>query len=114
MEPLVEKQHIEMTPDTCGGRPRIAGTRIRVQDVVIWHLRMGMSADEIVEHYSHLTRADVHAALTFYWDHKDAIDRQMAEDEAWFEELRRTHPSLLDKVAKKLADQDERPNPVPS
>ena len=30
-------EHIEMTPGVCGGRPRIAGHRIRVQDIVIWH-----------------------------------------------------------------------------
>ncbi len=29
------KQHIEITPGTCGGKPRIAGHRIRVQDIVV-------------------------------------------------------------------------------
>jgi uncharacterized protein (DUF433 family) len=43
--------HIEITPRVCGGKPRIAGHRIKVQDVVIWHERMGMSPDEIVYHY---------------------------------------------------------------
>ncbi|WP_335134149.1 DUF433 domain-containing protein [Nostoc sp.] len=36
----------------CGGKPRIAGHRIRVQDIVIWHEGMGLSPDEIVDHYS--------------------------------------------------------------
>lgn len=48
MSSLVLTQHIEVTPDVCGGKPRIAGHRIKVRDIVIWHERMGMSPDEIV------------------------------------------------------------------
>ncbi len=36
-------EHIKITPGVCGGKPRIAGHRIRVQDVVVWHEQMGMS-----------------------------------------------------------------------
>ena len=41
-------EHIVSTPDTCGGKPRIAGSRIRVKDVVVWHDRQGMTPSEIV------------------------------------------------------------------
>jgi uncharacterized protein (DUF433 family) len=41
-------QHIDITPGVCGGKPRIAGHRIRVQDIVIWHERLGYSPDEVV------------------------------------------------------------------
>lgn len=41
-------QHIESTPGICGGKPRIAGHRIRVEDIVVWHEKMGWSPDEIV------------------------------------------------------------------
>ena len=44
--------HIESTPDVLGGKPRIAGRRIAVQDIVVWHERMGRSADEIASDYS--------------------------------------------------------------
>jgi uncharacterized protein (DUF433 family) len=47
----VIKEHIEITPGVCGGKPRIAGHRIRVQDIAIWHEQMGMSPDEILHHY---------------------------------------------------------------
>ncbi|MEK7732296.1 MAG: DUF433 domain-containing protein, partial [Planctomycetota bacterium] len=33
--------HIEATPGVCGGRPRIAGHRIRVQDIAVWHESWG-------------------------------------------------------------------------
>jgi len=43
----VINNHIEITQGVCGGKPRIAGHRIRVEDIAIWHERMGLSADEI-------------------------------------------------------------------
>ena len=87
--------HIEMTPGVCGGKPRIAGTRIRVQDIAIWHERMNLSADEIASQYPQVSVADVYAALAYYHDHRDQIDRQMAQGQAIVEELKRQYPSKL-------------------
>jgi uncharacterized protein (DUF433 family) len=69
----VSREHIEVTPDVCGGKPRIRGTRIRVQDVYVWHELHGQSADQIVSEFPRLSLAGVHAALTYYWDHRDEI-----------------------------------------
>jgi uncharacterized protein (DUF433 family) len=44
-------QHIEIIPDVAGGKPRIAGHRITVQNIVIWHEWMGRAADEIATEY---------------------------------------------------------------
>ncbi|MEM1173016.1 MAG: DUF433 domain-containing protein, partial [Cyanobacteria bacterium P01_H01_bin.35] len=55
-------EHIEITPGICGGKPRIAGHRIRVEDIVICHEKMGLSPDEIVSQYPSITLADVYAA----------------------------------------------------
>ena len=87
--------HIEITPGTCGGKPRIAGHRIRVQDVVIWHEHMGESADEIVAKFPQLTHADVYAALAYYFDHRAEVDADMAEGEKLVEEMRQLYPSKL-------------------
>jgi uncharacterized protein (DUF433 family) len=76
MEPT---KHIEITPGVCSGRPRVAGTRIRVENVVRW-TEQGMLPDEIVASYPQLTPADVHSALAFYFDNRDEIERQMRED----------------------------------
>lgn len=43
--------HIELTPGIAGGKPRIAGHRIKVQDIVVWHERLGLGADEIATEY---------------------------------------------------------------
>ena len=87
--------HIEVTPGVCGGRPRVAGHRIRVQDVVFWHESMGMSPDEIVSEYPGLTLADVYAALAYYHDHCDEIRGDMEADDAAVADAQRLRPSKL-------------------
>ncbi len=80
--------HIETDAGKCGGKPVIAGTRIRVWDVYVHHERLGKSPDEIVRAYPHITLADVHAALAYYWDHKDQIDQQMRDADEFVAQLK--------------------------
>lgn len=96
-------QHIEITPGTCGGKPRIAGRRITVQNIAIWHERMGMTADEIASEYD-LTLGDVYAALAYYFDHREEIDGRIKEEEAFVEELRKRTPSVLAQKLKELRE----------
>ena len=91
-------QHIEITPGIAGGKPRIAGRRITVQNIAIWHEWMGRSADEIASEYD-LTLADVYAALAYYYDHRLEIEKAIKESESFVEALRQQIPS---KVAQKL------------
>ncbi len=87
-------QHIEISPKIAGGKPRIAGHRITVQNVAIWHERMGKSAGEIASEYD-LTLADVYAALAYYFDHHEEIDRTIEENNAFVERLNEQTPSKL-------------------
>lgn len=91
---LTSIDRIEVTAGICDGRPRIAGTRIRVQDVVAWYEFQGMSPDEIVSGYPHISLADVHAALAYYHSHRDDIQDQMRLDEAFVESLRGSRSGL--------------------
>ncbi len=92
--------HIETTPGVCGGRPRIAGHRIRIQDIVVWHERQGFTPAEIVSHHPGITLADVHAALAYYHDHRDDIRQHMEADAARVDAARQQVPS---KLAQKLS-----------
>src|SRR5437660_555679 len=92
--------HIEITPGVTGGRPRIAGHRITVQDIVLWHERLDLGADEIATEYG-LSLAEVYAALAYYYDHREEIDRAITMDEAFIAELRSRVPS---KVRAKLGE----------
>lgn len=87
-------QHIEVTPGIAGGKPRIAGHRITVQNIVIWHERMGKTADEIATEYD-LDLADIYASLAYYFDHRSEIDRSIEESKAFVEALRESMPSRL-------------------
>jgi uncharacterized protein (DUF433 family) len=86
--------HIEASPDIAGGKPRIAGHRVTVQNIVIRHERLGQSADEIARE-SGLTLADVYAALAYYYDHRTEIDEVIRGDESYVAALREQIPSKL-------------------
>ncbi len=87
-------QHIEVTPGVLGGKPRIAGRRIKVQHIAVWHEKMGMSAEEISAGYD-LSLAEIYSALAYYFDHRDEIEQSIQEGEAFAEQLRRQTPSKL-------------------
>jgi uncharacterized protein (DUF433 family) len=74
--------HISKTPGVCGGKACIDGTRIRVMDIVVLH-EQGMSPEQMLNYYSSrpLTLSEVHAAIAYYYDHKDEIAASFAEDE---------------------------------
>src|SRR5713101_5600933 len=86
--PPADRVRIVSTPGTCGGRPRIDGHRITVEDVAIWHERMGMSPDEIVSAQPSITLSDVHAALAYYFEHREQIDADIQEGERYVEQMR--------------------------
>jgi uncharacterized protein (DUF433 family) len=86
--------HIEASPGVAGGKPRIAGHRVTVQNIVIRHERLGQSADEIATE-SGLTLADVYAALAYYYDHRADIDEAIRTDESYVAALRERTLSKL-------------------
>lgn len=70
---------IVSTPGICGGRPRIAGHRITVHNVVI-DFNAGRKAEDIVAERPQLTLAQVYAALTYYYANKEALDAEIAAE----------------------------------
>jgi uncharacterized protein (DUF433 family) len=97
--------HIELIPAASGNRPRIAGRRITVGDIVIWHERLGRTPDEIAAEHD-VTLADVHAALAYYFDHRDDIDRNIEEDRTFAEIVRQQTPSKLTSRLRELRGND--------
>ena len=96
-------QHIEVSPDVRNGRPRIAGHRITVDDIVIMHRRLGQSVEEIAGKYD-VTLADVDAALAYYYDHQAEVDQLIETDDAVIEAFKRNNPSKLQEKLKALRD----------
>jgi uncharacterized protein (DUF433 family) len=69
-------RHLASNPRIAGGAPIIKGTRITVRAIAGYY-QLGMSVDEILQSLPHLTQSQVHAALAFYFDHQEAIDREL-------------------------------------
>ncbi len=72
---------IDRDPTIRGGRPKIAGTALTVSRIAGWY-KMGMTPEEIALEYPHLTLAQVHAALAYYHVNRDAIETDIAQEEA--------------------------------
>jgi uncharacterized protein (DUF433 family) len=43
-------------------------------------LHQGLSPEELVREFTHLTLAQVYDALSFYYDNKDLIDKDLREN----------------------------------
>ncbi len=97
--PVAEKKtnhpFISLDPKIAGGQPVIRGTRIKVMDIAIRYELMGMSADKIVDEYPHLKLEQIHDALSYYYEHKTALDRKYKEDQAILTQLKKQYPSKL-------------------
>jgi uncharacterized protein (DUF433 family) len=94
--PAPDRVRIVSTAGVCGGRPRIDGHRVSVEDVAIWHQRQGMSPDEIVSAFPSLTLSEVHAALAYYYENRERIDADIREGELLAAEMKaKAGPSLV-------------------
>jgi uncharacterized protein (DUF433 family) len=100
--------HIEIRQNRAGqDRAYIAGTRVRVQDIYAMSELQGLTSDQIVEQLPHLTLGQVHAALAYYFDHREQILRELREDEEFVDMMRRqTGPGPLEMRLGALRDSD--------
>jgi len=101
-------ERITRTPGVCGGKACIAGTRIRVMDIVIWYEHQGMTPDEIVDQFPTITLSDVHTALAYYYDHIEEIREEMRREEEFADEFRRNNPSVLQaRLRKRVGEESD-------
>jgi uncharacterized protein (DUF433 family) len=72
---------IDQNPLIRGGRACIADTGVTVQRVVRWYM-LGLNPEEIADRIGHLSLAQVHAALTYYYVNREIIETEIAQDQA--------------------------------
>ena len=82
-------QHIVLDD---GGVPLIAGTTMKVVELVTAHQAYGWSPEELVTNYPYLTLGQVYSALAYYADHQAELDEDMERRLADVEEMRRNAP----------------------
>lgn len=96
-------EHYPHISQTENGVPSIDGTRHRVVDIAADYIAHGYGAGQIVEQYPDLSHAQVHAALTYYFDHQDEIDATLIESYRHTEQLRKAH-KIHPKIAAALVE----------
>lgn len=80
--------------DVCGGRLRINGTRMTVNQLVVWY-KQGYTAEEIADQYPHLTLAQVYTALAYYHANKEEIEADLAAEKIEADRLEHEYQQTL-------------------
>jgi uncharacterized protein (DUF433 family) len=81
---------IACSSEVAGGKPHIAGTGMTVHRIVRWY-KQGYGAEQIADEYSHLTLAQVYAALSYYHANQSQIEAELAAEDA---EIKRLEDSV--------------------
>ena len=84
---------ITRSPEIRGNRPRIAWTGVTVRQIACMS-NLGNIPEEIAAEYPHISLAQVHAALAYYYANRDEIEADLAAEEAAEEEYKRKYPQL--------------------
>jgi uncharacterized protein (DUF433 family) len=74
MSATIPYPHLTIDPD---GNARIERTRYKVIHVAGEHYHYGWSAEEILRQHPDLRPEQVHAALTYFYDHFDQFVEEM-------------------------------------
>ena len=80
MQKQIDKKHSYITkdPKISGGSPVIAGTRVRVIDIIIEYDRLWMTPDEIIDAHPQVSLEAVHDALSFYYENIESFDSEIS------------------------------------
>lgn len=76
MQGILTIDLIASDPTVRNGQPCIAGTGLRVTDLVIAHLFHRRQPDELAADYD-LSLAQIYAALSYYYAHKSVLDQNI-------------------------------------
>jgi uncharacterized protein (DUF433 family) len=81
METLVKTEHpyIVRKSGVCGGSPIIDGTIITVR-LIAQLVKGGSSAEEILASYPHLSLAQIHNAISYFFDHREEIEQDLEDN----------------------------------
>jgi uncharacterized protein (DUF433 family) len=74
------------------GVPLITGTTMKVIELVLEQRASGWSPEELRAQFPYLSLGKIHSALAYYWDHQEALDRDIARRLAFADEMRSRTP----------------------
>ena len=79
MSTEVSHPYVISRADIAGNKPIIAGTRTRVSTVMAYY-KLGYSPEEVAREFPHLTLSQIHDALSYYYEHREQIDKEIDEE----------------------------------
>jgi uncharacterized protein (DUF433 family) len=86
-------EHIQLDAQ---GVPFIAGTTMKVVELVMGQIAFGWSPEELFFQHPYLTLGQIHAALAYYWDHRPELDADIERRSQFAEAARgKAGPSSL-------------------
>lgn len=91
----ISHPYITIKAGTCGASPIIKGTRIRVMDIAIEYDRLGYSPDHIIDLHPFLNLEQIHDALSYYYENRDALDQEMELRKNRIERLSKKYPRKI-------------------
>ena len=87
LQTKTEHPYVEINPKICGGSPVITGTRVRIVDIAIEYEYLNRSPDEIINAHPHLKLEQVHDALPYYYENREAMDQKIREDKQFIQRI---------------------------
>ncbi len=83
--------HIQMNDQQV---PMIAGTTMKLVELITSQQAYGWSPEELYFQYPHLSMSQIYSALAYYWDFKDEVDADIQRRFKQVENLRRNATPL--------------------
>jgi len=91
------------------GIPWISGANTKVVEVVLDKMAYGWSPEEMHRQHPHLSMAQIHAALSYYYEHQDEVDADIERRDRYVEELRaqQKNPLTRAELEARLRDREK-------
>jgi uncharacterized protein (DUF433 family) len=78
-------EHIQLDSE---GTPFVAGTTMKVVELVMAQIAYGWSPEELHFQHPYLSLGQIHSALAYYWDHRETLDSDIERRWQWAEQAR--------------------------
>jgi len=92
------------------GIPWITGANTKVVEVVLDKIAYGWSPEEMHRQHPHLSMAQIHAALSYYYDHQAEVDADIELRNRYVEEMRaqQKNPFTREELLKRRETREKR------
>ena len=87
LQTKTEHPYVAINAKICGGSPVVTGTRVRIVDIAIKYEYLNRTPDEIINAHPHLKLEQVHDALSYYYENREATNNKIKEDKQFIRKI---------------------------